>query len=171
MHSKVWNASLVVYQKRVVIWANRALKSFVTVPVPSGFEAKSNALNLASSNCSACSQKRNTLYATKTKNRSNKKRICSFRIVLREIKGHISSLSHNTSDINTWTQTSATSALAIVLVSVCRSSSSFPISNSRIPPSLSCRPPALYHKKDARIRFQKWHIVDMSHKINVNDGN
>lgn len=36
-------------QKRVVIWENKALKSFVAEPAPSGFDAKSNALNLASS--------------------------------------------------------------------------------------------------------------------------
>lgn len=75
MHNKVWNASLVVYQKRVVIWANRALKSFVAVPVPSGFEAKSNALNLASSNCSACSQKRNTLCYEDKKSFKQKKKM------------------------------------------------------------------------------------------------
>ena len=53
-------------QKRVVIWAKRALKSFVGVPAPSGFEDKSNALNLASSNCSACwknkKQKQNDVF-------------------------------------------------------------------------------------------------------------
>lgn len=32
-------------QKRVVIWEKRALKSFVGEPAPSGFDAKSNALN------------------------------------------------------------------------------------------------------------------------------
>ena len=52
-------------QKRVVIWAKRALKSFVGVPTPSGFDAKSNALNLASSNCSACCK-------TKTKTKTTK---------------------------------------------------------------------------------------------------
>lgn len=41
-------------QNRVVILENKALKSLVGVPVPSGFEARSNALYLASSNCSAC---------------------------------------------------------------------------------------------------------------------
>lgn len=40
--------------------------------------------------------------------------------------------------------TSATSALAMVFVSVWSSSSSFPISSSLIPPSLSCKPPALH---------------------------
>lgn len=41
-------------QNLVVIWEKRALKSVVGVPVPSGFEAMSNALNLASSKFSAC---------------------------------------------------------------------------------------------------------------------
>lgn len=43
-----------INQKRVVIWENRALKSLVGMPVPSGFEARSNALNFASSKFSAC---------------------------------------------------------------------------------------------------------------------
>lgn len=51
-------------QKREVICENRALKSFVGVPVPSGFDARSNALNLDSSNCNACSQE-SKLNATK----------------------------------------------------------------------------------------------------------
>lgn len=44
-------------------------------------------------------------------------------------------------------QTSAISALAIVLVCVLRSSSSFPTSSSLSPPSLSCKPPALFQIK------------------------
>jgi len=36
-------------QKREVSWENKALKSFVGSPAPSGFDAKSNALNLVSS--------------------------------------------------------------------------------------------------------------------------
>jgi len=34
-----------MYQKRDVILENKALKSFVGVPTPSGFDAKSKALN------------------------------------------------------------------------------------------------------------------------------
>lgn len=45
-------------QNRVVIWENNALKSFVGVPVPSGLEARSKALNLASSNWSAWSKRK-----------------------------------------------------------------------------------------------------------------
>jgi hypothetical protein len=40
-------------QNRAVTWENNDLKSFVGVPVPSGFEAKSNALNFVSSYCRA----------------------------------------------------------------------------------------------------------------------
>lgn len=61
-------------------------------------------------------------------------------------------------DIHTWMQTSATSALAMVLVWVLRSSSSLPTSSSRIPPSLSCKPPALnkFQLKKSISRTHRW---------------
>jgi hypothetical protein len=55
-------------------------------------------------------------------------------------------------------QTSATSALAIVFVSVFKISSSFPMINSRTPPSLSCSPPALQ-------RNQKWKCLLSTQKF------
>jgi len=48
------NDHCIIYQKRAVILANNALKSFVGVPTPSGFDAKSKALNCTSSKFSAC---------------------------------------------------------------------------------------------------------------------
>lgn len=61
---------------------------------------------------------------------------------------------------STWMQTSATSALAIVRVSVLRSSSSFPIRSSLTPPSLSCNPPALQikHNISVQIKNKDGHI-------------
>lgn len=131
-------------QKRVVIWEKRALKSFVGVPTPSGFDAKSNALNWASSNWSACWEERNTRICL-VKGKAHKREIKS---ALREkqdsTKNNNPHICRSTIPVNyTWMQTSATSALEMVLVSVLRSSSSFPTSNSRTPPALSCRPPAL----------------------------
>lgn len=52
-------------QNRAVIWENRALKSVVGVPDPSGFEARSNALSFASSKFSAC-KKANIIKNSKT---------------------------------------------------------------------------------------------------------
>lgn len=103
-------------QKRVVIWEKRALKSFVAVPVPSGFEARSNALNFASSYCNACSQNLYRLESvTKTRN------IMSVYNIWQKItQTHRSrkNIEHNNKQMNTCKHTSATSALAMVLVSV-----------------------------------------------------
>lgn len=41
-------------QKREDIWEKSALKSLVGVPSPSGFDARSSALNFASSKHNAC---------------------------------------------------------------------------------------------------------------------
>jgi len=162
----------VIAQNRAVIWANSALKSFVGVPTPSGFDAKSNALNFASSYCRACHEKRskirvaalpclfNGLMATLILN-----------LVLVDISVHmmVQCIYFSRMSMHTCTQTSATSALGIDFVSVWRSSSSFPTINSLTPPSLSCKPPGLkfegqkerasYYKSEKKVRLATFFCI------------